>query len=234
MSRTNEDKATPKNIRKYQNSHSNSNVNFTSSGVKSEIKSKNIRSARMGGKSPDRLNDASQPKSSSDAVIGISGSNDGSRQDGDIGMNYTGDASSSVRAVVLTDTGTDPISKPDRTVNSRDSRNQPSPSPVKRHSGSSPSPCNYSIVRDTMKSRSMSKLTFNTRPISSTPSSGKLNPDLSIFRSPLARQKVNNVNQYNEKNGEWVATSLTGKYNSRFQNTTDIANAKKLNQMLNI
>ena len=80
----------------------------------------------------------------------------------------------------------------------------------------------------------MSKLTFNTRPISNTPSGGKLNPDLSIFRSPLARQKVKNINQYNERNGEWVATSLTGKYNSRFQNTTDIANAKKLNQMLNI
>lgn len=63
--------------------------------------------------------------------------------------------------------------------------------------------------------------------------SAKNSPDLSIFKSPLLRQRKNHQNQYSTRNCAWVSTQLTGKYNTRFQYTSDITNGKKLNQMLN-
>ena len=63
--------------------------------------------------------------------------------------------------------------------------------------------------------------------------SAKNSPDLSIFKSPLLRQRKTHQNQYNTRNCAWVSTQLTGKYNTRFQYTSDITNGKKLNQMLN-
>lgn len=61
----------------------------------------------------------------------------------------------------------------------------------------------------------------------------KNSPNLSIFKSPLLRQRKNHQNQYSTRNCAWVSTQLTGKYNTRFQYTSDITNGKKLNQMLN-
>ena len=63
--------------------------------------------------------------------------------------------------------------------------------------------------------------------------SAKNSPNLSIFKSPLLRQRKNHQNQYSIRNCAWVSTRLTGKYNTRFQYTSDITDGKKLNQMLN-
>ena len=50
----------------------------------------------------------------------------------------------------------------------------------------------------------------------------------SIFKSPGRRQLSDNVNTYDAKTFTWVPTRLTGKYNTRFQTTHDLADAKKI------
>ena len=113
--------------------------------------------------------------------------------------------------------------------------------------------CNNSVTKHTLKSKSMSKRIISPSysssfPASSYPSSSfllndempcdssfviKNSPDLSIFKSPLLRQRKCNLNQYSTRSCAWVSTQLTGKYNTRFQYTSDVTNGKKLNQMLN-
>lgn len=132
---------------------------------------------------------------------------------------------------------------------------------VSQASAASVSLCNNSVTKHTLKSISMSKRITSpsyssffppslvpspssSYPPSSSPFlvhdevpfdptlSAKSSPDLSIFKSPLLRQRKCHLNQYSKRSCSWESTQLTGKYNTRFQYTSDITNGKKLNQML--
>lgn len=132
---------------------------------------------------------------------------------------------------------------------------------VSQPSAASISLCNSSVTKHTLKSISMSKRiispsyssffppslvqsTSSSYPPSSSPFlvhddppfdptlSAKSSPDLSIFKSPLLRQRKCHLNQYSKRSSSWESTQLTGKYNTRFQYTSDVTNGKKLNQML--
>jgi hypothetical protein len=132
---------------------------------------------------------------------------------------------------------------------------------VSQASAASVSLCNNSVTKHTLKSISMSKRitspsysSFFPPSLVPSPSSSyppsyspflvhdevpfdptlstKSSPDLSIFKSPLLRQRKCHLNQYSKRNCTWESTQLTGKYNTRFQYTSDITNGKKLNQML--
>ena len=57
-------------------------------------------------------------------------------------------------------------------------------------------------------------------------------PNLSIFKSPSTRRNRLNVNEFDEDSYGWRPTYLTGKYNERFQYSSDIVRWNKLNAML--
>ena len=56
--------------------------------------------------------------------------------------------------------------------------------------------------------------------------------NLSIIRSPIARQVHGNKNKFNEESVSWEPTKVGEKYNERFQTTAVLREAAKMNAIL--
>jgi hypothetical protein len=55
---------------------------------------------------------------------------------------------------------------------------------------------------------------------------------MSIFKSPGRRQASDNVNVFNPDSLMWVPTAVSGKHNSRFSTTADLADARRIYRVL--
>jgi hypothetical protein len=190
-----------------------------------------------GGKSAEKVSHNSQPKSTSTATdiltppSPLSEEGDG---DGQVGGSVSTAQLSTIYASVLTDT-VEGKNSASTLQDSRSSIGIGLSSTALKQALAANTLCNNSATRHTLKSKCMLK----RNPTISSVHGNQIfdrrsSPDLSIFRSPLARQKYQNVNQYSARDSAWIPTKLTGKYNSRFQYTTDISDAKKVNQMMSM
>jgi hypothetical protein len=192
----------------------------------------------MGGKSTEKVSHNSQPKSATIATdvltppSPLSEEGDGEGQ-GQGGGSVSTAQLSTIHASVLTDT-VEGRNSASALQESRSSIGIGLSSSALAQALAANTLCNNSSTRHTLKSKCMLKRNATNSSVQSNPLfPKKSSPDLSIFRSPLARQKYQNVNQYSARDSAWIPTKLTGKYNCRFQYTTDISDAKKVNQMMN-
>ena len=213
-------------------------------GIKNGVKGTSPGSGPgTGGKSTDKVSHNSQPKSvPSDSLTPsspLSEEEERRERDGEGKEEGEGEGGgsvstvqvSSVHASVLTDTVE---GKRNALQESRSSVCIGLSSSALAHAlAANNSLCNNSATKHTLKSKCMLKRNSANATVQGNPLfTGNRSPDLSIFKSPLARQKYQNVNQYSARDSAWLPTKLTGKYNSRFQYTADISDAKKVNQMM--
>jgi hypothetical protein len=189
-----------------------------------------------GGKSTEKVSHNSQPKNSTvttDILTPPSPLSEEGDGEGQGGGSVSTAQLSTIHASVLTDT-VEGKNSASAMQESRSSIGIGLSSSALAQALAANTLCNYSSTRHTLKSKCMLKRNATGSSVQSNPLfTRKSSPDLSIFRSPLARQKYQNVNQYSARDSAWIPTKLTGKYNSRFQYTTDISDAKKVNQMMN-